>query len=234
MNIAESHSGAPLRPTHYWRLWLLNTALVCAGVLFYLATQYGTYEFFGKAMVMALLPFIAVIVLVGGAGSTIFVLTKVLIEKRGLKLPAALALLMGPGLLLTALLVLLGAGRSPQHRLSYICLGNAPASATHIQITGYSTFLRKEWLASFNTAPTNFQTLVTKGKLIPADAVEFKTMFAASALRNTRLAGHLPDLDHVECFKRRFNAGEEHERGRVFALFDAATSTAVVVRECRD
>ena len=73
-----------LRPAAYWRLWLFDTALVSAGILFFLATQYGTYEFFGRACAMALLPFIPVSVLVGGAGSTIFALTKVWIEKRAL------------------------------------------------------------------------------------------------------------------------------------------------------
>ena len=66
---------------NYWLLWLFDTALVSAGVLFILAIQYGTYEFFVRACAMALLPFIPVIVLVGGAGSTIFALSKVWIEK---------------------------------------------------------------------------------------------------------------------------------------------------------
>ena len=83
-------------------------------------------NFSGRPVAMALLPFIPVMVLVGGAGSTIFVLTKVLIEKRSLKVPAALALLVGPGLVVTLLLVLMGAGKSPGHRLAYICLGNVP------------------------------------------------------------------------------------------------------------
>ena len=80
---------------------------------------------------MALLPLIPIMILVGGAGSTVFALTKVLIEKRSLLRPAALALLVGPALLLTLMLVLLGAFKSPAHRLAYICLGNAPASASH-------------------------------------------------------------------------------------------------------
>ena len=78
VNAVENQEGVNPRRINYWRLWLFDTVLVSAGVLFFLATQYGTYEFFGKACAMALLPFIPVIVLVGGAGSTIFALTKVL------------------------------------------------------------------------------------------------------------------------------------------------------------
>ena len=81
-----------LRPMNYWWLWLFDTALVSAGILFFLALQYGTYEFFGRACAMALLPLIPVLVLVGGAGSSIFALTKVLIERRALLRPTALAL----------------------------------------------------------------------------------------------------------------------------------------------
>ncbi len=73
-----------MRPGDYWRLWLGDTVLVTAGLLFFLATNYGTYEFFGTALVMALLPLIPILVLVGGAGSTIFALTKVLTEKRAI------------------------------------------------------------------------------------------------------------------------------------------------------
>lgn len=62
MNVAENKTGANLRPVDYWRLWLLDTVLVSAGLLFILALQYGTYEFFGKACAMALLPLIPVMV----------------------------------------------------------------------------------------------------------------------------------------------------------------------------
>jgi len=58
---------------------------------------------------MALLPFIPVMVLIGGAGSTIFALTKVMVGRRSLKKPAALILLVGPGLLLTLVFALSGA-----------------------------------------------------------------------------------------------------------------------------
>src|ERR1035441_1693765 len=130
VNVVENNTGANLRPMDYWRLWVLDAVLVSAGVVYFLATQYGTYEFFGTAIVMALLPFIPVMVLVGGAGSTVFALTKVLIEKRALPRPAALALLAGPALVVTLLLVLLGAFKSPGHRLAFICLGNAPKLAS--------------------------------------------------------------------------------------------------------
>ena len=85
VKIANNKTGVTLRPIDYWRLWLLNAVLVSAGALYFLTVQYGTYEFFGRACLMALLPFIPVMVLVGGAGSTVFALTKVTIEKRLLK-----------------------------------------------------------------------------------------------------------------------------------------------------
>lgn len=221
-------------PIYYWRLWLLNAVLVSAGVLFFLTAQYGTFEFFGEASLMALLPFIPVMVLVGGAGSTIFVLTKVLIEKRSVKVPAALALLVGPGLVVTLLLGLMGAGKSSGHRLAYICLGNAPVSASQIQITGYSTFLREEWLAVFHLGPKDFQTLVTQAKLAPVDEFEFRKMLGQSALKKSRLFQKLPPLNDLTCFKRVFKESEERQRGSVYAVFDPATSTAVVCREYRD
>jgi len=213
---------------------MFDTALVSAGILFFLATQYGTYEFFGKACAMALLPFIPVIVLVGGGGSTVFALTKVLIEKRSLKWPTALALLVGPALVVTWLLVQLGAGKSPGHRLAYICLGNAPASASHVQVTGYSTFLREEWLAVFAVGPKDFQTLVARADLVPVDEFEFRKMLEPSALKNTRLYQSLPPLNDALCFKRVFKEGEEHELGSVYAAFDPATSTAIVLRGYQD
>jgi hypothetical protein len=119
VNFVVNQAGAKLRPIDYWRLWLLDTVLVSAGILFFLALQYGTYEFFGRACAMALLPLIPVMVLVGGAGSTVFALTKVWIEKRSLSRPIALACLVGPALVVTLALVLLGAGKSSGHRLNY-------------------------------------------------------------------------------------------------------------------
>ena len=208
--------------------------LVNAGVLFFLATQYGSYEFFGRACAMALLPFIPVVVLVGGAGSTVFALTKVLIEKRSLRRPPALALLVGPALVLALLLVLLGAGKPPDHRLAYICLGNAPASAGHVQVTGYSTFLRAEWLAVFNVRPKDFQTMVDASNLVPVDDFEFRKILEQSALKKSRLYQSLPPLKDALCFKRVFKVGEEHELGSVYAAFDPATSTAVVLRGYED
>jgi len=218
----------------YWWLWVLDAGLVSAGVLFFLARQYGTSEFFGSACAMALLPFIPVIVLVGGGGSTVFALTKVLIEKRALKRPAAVALLVGPALVVTLVFVLLGAGKSPDHRLAYICLGNVPASASQIQIAGYSTFLRSEWLAVFKVAPKDFQTLVAGAQLVPADSYEFKAMLLTSALKKSRLLQKLPRLTKAGCFRRVFKESEEHQRGGVYAVFDPDTSTAAVFREYHD
>lgn len=219
---------------NYWQLWLFDTALVSAGILFFLATQYGTCEFFGKACAMALLPLIPVLVLVGGAGSTVFALTKVLIERRALKPPAALVLLVAPALVLTMLLVLPGAGKSSAHRLAYICLGNVPASASHVQVSGYSTFLQEEWLAVFNAGQKDFQTMVARAKLVPADDFEFRKVLAQSSLKTCRLFQSLPPLNDSPCFKCVFKAGEEHERGSVYAAFDAATSTVVIFREYND
>ena len=229
-NVESSHR----RPIHYWRLWLFDAVLVSAGVLFFLASQYGTSEFFGAALVMALLPFIPVMVLVGGAGSTIFALTKAFIAKRALRAPAALVLLVGPALVVTSLLVLLGAVQSPGHRLSYICLGNAPMSASHVRITGYSAFLRSEWLAASNVGQKDFQTMATKAELAPVDNLEFSRMLEHSSIKTGRLFQSLPPMTNAVCFKRVFSEKDEHERGSVYALYDPATSTAVVYREYND
>ncbi len=234
MNEAEDKTGVNPRQLNYWRLWLFNAVLVSAGVLFFLAAQYGTYEFFGRACLMALLPFIPVMVLVGGAGSTIFILTKILIEKRSLKFSTALALLAGPGLVVTLLLGLLGAGKSPGHRLAYICLGNAPGPASLVRVTGYSTFLREEWLAVFHVAPKDFQGLVTQAKLVPVDDFEFRKVLGQSALKKSRLFQAVPPPSHLTCFKRIFKESEERQRGGVYAVFDPATSTAAVYRAYRD
>jgi hypothetical protein len=232
--VSEIQTGANPRPINYWRLWLFDTVLVSAGLLFFLALQYGTYEFFGKACAMALLPLIPLLVLVGGGGSTVFALTKVLIEKRGLKKPVVLTLLVGPAPVVTLALVLLGAGKSPAHRLSYICLGNAPVTASHVQVACYSTFLHSEWLAVFNAGQKDFQTMVTQAKLVPADNFDFKTRLEHSSLKNSRLLQQPPTAGEVQCFKRVFKEAEEHQRGSVYAAFDPATSTAVVFREYHD
>lgn len=224
----------PLRPIHYWRLWLFDTVLVSAGVLFFLAMQYGTYEFLRTACLMALLPFIPVVVLVGGAGSSIFAVTKVMIEKRAWKRPAAVALLAGPALVVTLLLGLLGAGKSPGHRLAYICLGNVPASASRVQVAGYSNYLREEWLAVFQCRPADFQTMVAKSELEPVDSFEFNKMLEPADIKTSRVFQSLPPLDNARFFKRLFKEGEEHQRGGVYAVFDPATSTGAVVREYRD
>jgi len=232
--VSENQDGVNPRRINYWRLWLFDTALVSAGILFFLALQYGTYEFFGRACAMALLPLIPVLVLVGGGGSTIFALTKVLIERRALPRLAALALLVGPALVVTLALVLLGAFKSPSHRLSYICIGNAPASASQVQVTGYSTFLREEWLAVFHVGPKDFQTMVAGAKLVPVDDFEFRKMLEPSALKKSRLYQSLPPLNGALCFKRVFKEGEEHKLGSVYAAFDPATSTAIVLRGYQD
>ena len=234
MNTVENQESAKRRPTAYWRLWLFDTVLVSAGLLFFLATQYGTYEFFGTALVMALLPFIPVMVLVGGAGSTAFALTKVTIAKRALNSSTAMVLLVGPALVVTLLLVLLGAGKSPGSRLAYICLGNAPASASHVQITGYSTFLRSEWLAVFKVDQNGFQVFVTGAKLEPGSVIEFNRMLEHSAHKGSKLFQSMPPLNNPVCFKRVFKEAEEHQRGGVYAVLDPATSTAVVFREYHD
>jgi len=234
MNSTSDRVSLAQSPIYYWRLWLVNAVLVSAGLLIFLAAQYGTWEFFGRACLMALLPFIPVMVLVGGAGSTIFVLTKVQIEKRSLRVPAALALLVGPGLVVTLLLGVMGAAKSPGHRLAYICLGNVPGSASHIRVTGYSTFLREEWLAVFNVGPKDFQTLVTQAKLAPVDDSEIRKILGQSALKKCRLFQALPQANDLTCCKRIFKESEERQRGGVYAVFDPATSTAVVYRAYRD
>ncbi len=234
MNTVENIAGTSPRRINYWRLWIFDTVLVSAGLLFFLATQYGTYEFFGKACAMALLPLIPVIVLVGGAGSTVFALTKVWIEKRSLPRPTALALLVGPALVVTLLLVLLGTGKSYRHRLAYICLGNTPAAASQVQVAGYSTFLRSEWLAVFNVDQKSFQTFVTGAKLQPGARLEFSRMVERSAHKGTKLVANLPPLTNSLYFQRVFKEAEEHQRGGVYAVFDPATSTAVIFREYHD
>jgi hypothetical protein len=234
VNVIESQKGVTPHGINYWRLWLFDTVLVTAGLLFFLATHYGTYEFFGAAIGMALLPLIPILVLVGGAGSTIFVLTQILIEKRGLKKPTALALLVGPALIVTLPLVLLGTTVMPAHRLSYLCLGHAPASASQVRCAGYSTFLREEWMAVFQVDQKSFQTFVTGAELVPADGFEFQTALESSKLKTTRLGHSLPSLTNALCFKRVFKENQEHQRGNVIAVFDPATGTAIVLRGYHD
>ena len=234
MNEQIKKPNTCLQPLDYWRLWIFDTLLVSAGLWFFLATQYGTCEFFGKACAMAVLPLIPALVLVGGAGSTIFALTKVWIEKRSLPRPTALVLLLGPALLVTLLIVLLGVFKSPGSRLSSICLGNAPTAASHVQVAGYSTFLRSEWLAVFRVDQNHFKAFAAGAKLEPGSAAEFKQKLERSAQRGAGLFQRLPSLNDALFFKRVFKESEEHQRGGVFAAFDPATSTAVVFREYHD
>lgn len=223
-----------LRPIQYWWLWVFDAVLVSAGMLFVLALQYGTYEFFGAACLMALLPMIPALVLVGGAGSTLFALTKVMSEKRGWSRPKTVVWLIIPTLAVTLLLGLVGATWSPGHRLNYICLGNAPTTAGQVRIAGYSTFLHAEWLAAFIVEPKDFQAMAGKMKLAPVDSFEFQHMMAGSEVKRSGAFHDLPPLDHAEFFKRAFNESEEHQRGSVYAAYDPVTATAVVVREYRD
>ena len=232
--MSENLTGVNLRPINYWWLWVLDTVLVSAGILFFLALHYGTYEFFGKACAMALLPLIPIMVLVGGGGSTVFALTKVWIEKRRLPRTAAVALLVGPALVLMLALGLSGVCKSPAHRLAYICLGNAPAAASQVRIAGYSTFLREEWLAVFQVGPNDFQRMVAGAKLVPADSLEFSRRLENSAHKGTRLFQNLPPVANALCFERVFKESEEHQRGGIYAAFNPATSTAVVFREYHD
>lgn len=234
MSEIKNEPVAKLSPSCYWWLWLFDTALVSAGLLFFLAAQYGTHEFLGMACLMALLPLIPILVLVGGAGSTIFVLTKVMIDKRSLRPPAALALLVGPGLIVVLLCGLLVARQSPERRLAYVCHGNIPASASRVRVAGYSTFLSAQWLAVFNVEPKDFQAMVTQGELVPADGFEFAKALEQSPVKKARLYQGVPHATDLLCFKRVFKPGEEHERGSIYAAFDRATSTAVVFREYRD
>lgn len=229
-----NQSKAGLRPKEYWRLWVLDAVLVSAGMWFFLATRYGTFEFFGKALAMAVLPFIAIMILVGGGGSTIFALTKVWIEKRSLNRPTALALLIGSAFMVALPLVLLGTWKSPGYRLGYICLGKAPVVARHVRVTGYSTFLHEEWLAVFNVNQAAFQKFVTEAQLKPVPDYEVNAALEHSALRKTGTYESIPPSDQPDCFRRVFNERVEHLRGRVYARFYPATSTAVVLREYHD
>jgi hypothetical protein len=234
VNTVENISYANLRPITYWWLWLFDTVLVSAGFLFYLATNYGTYEFFGRACAMALLPLIPVMVLVGGAGSTVFALTKIWIEKHSLPRRTGVALLVGPALVITLALGLLGAFKSPAHRLAYICIGNAPASVSHVRLAGYSTFLREEWLAVFQAEGKDFQKMVAESKLLPVDEFEFRKTIESSAIKTSRVFQNLPPLTSAIYFQRVFKESEEHQRGRVYAVFNPTTGTALVMRVYRD
>jgi hypothetical protein len=59
-------------------------------------------------------------------------------------------------------------------------------------------------------------------------------MLNRSSLKNCRLLQSLPPLTNALCFQRVFKESEEHQRGGVYAVFDPATSTAVVFREYHD
>jgi hypothetical protein len=55
-----------------------------------------------------------------------------------------------------------------------------------------------------------------------------------SAVKKTSRFQSLPPRNNGYYFKRVFKESEEHQRGSVYAVFDPATSMAVVVREYRD
>ena len=179
-------------PSYYWRLWLLNALLVSAGLLLVLAAQYGTADFFGAACLMALLPFIPAIVLVGGAGSTIFVLTKVMIEKRSLSASSALLLLVGPGLFVFLLLALLTARQSPDHWLAYLCHGHAPPSASQVRVAGYSHLPQRTMAGRVPRKRQGISAFLSQAELVPVDAFEFKKTLDTSALKSTRLFRQSP------------------------------------------
>lgn len=103
-----------------------------------------------------------------------------------------------------------------------------------MRVTGYSTFLREEWLAVFHVAPRDFQTLVTQAKLAPVDGFEIRRVLGQSALKQSRLFQAVPPPNDLTCFKRVLKESEERQRGSVYAVFDPATSTAAVYREYRD
>ena len=201
---------------------------------FFLATQYGTYEFFQHACAMAVLPLIPALVLVGGAGSTIFALTKVWLDKRTLPRSTAVAWLLGPAVVVTLALVLFGATKSSAARLSYICLGNPPASASRVAIVGYSSFLREEWLAVLAVDEPAFQTLVAKSKLVPVDEAEFNKVAARSSLKASQLFQKIPASGQLRWFQRHFKEAEEHQRGSVCVVYDSGTRTAAVFRGYQD
>lgn len=219
---------------NYWRLWLFDAVLVSAGLLFFLAAQYGTFEFLGRACLMALLPFIPMLVLIGGGGSTIFVLTKIKIEKRMLPAGTARLLLAGPGLAVCLLLVLLAFGQSPERRLAYICHGHAPASASRIRVAGFSSFLNEEWLAVFQVGQKEFQTMAAQAELVPADSFQFQAALARSVFKSSPLLQRVPRQNAILCFQRVFKPGQEHQRGSVYAVFDPASGQAAVWRQYHD
>ena len=213
---------------------MADTVLVTGGMLFFLAAQYGTSEFFGTASLMALLPLIPAMVLIGGAGSTVFALTKVKGEKRGWSLQVMRAALLAPAVVVALGLGLVAVNQSPRHRLNYLCLGQAPQNLAQVHLTGYSTFLREEWLATFTTGPGDFEAMVTGMKLVPVDAFEMQKALAAGRIKDTHLFRGLPALAAAHVCKRTFNEGTEHERGTVYAAYDVATGTAVVARVFRE
>jgi hypothetical protein len=76
--------------------------------------------------------------------------------------------------------------------------------------------------------------MIAGAKLVPADDFEFQKMIEQSSLKNSWLLQGFPQRNDPLCFKRVFKESEEHQRGGVYAVFDPATSTAVVFREYHD
>jgi hypothetical protein len=58
-------------------------------------------------------------------------------------------------------------------------------------------------------------------------------MIGRSSLKKEKLLQSFPQID-LPCFKRVFKESEEHQRGSTYAVFDPATSTAMVFRDIRD
>ena len=69
---------------------------------------------------------------------------------------------------------------------------------------------------------------------MPVDGFEFKKILQDSNFKTTRLYQNLKPLNNALCFKRVFNEPEEHQRGRVYAAFDPATSTVIAIRKYHD
>lgn len=141
-----------------------------------------------------------------------------------------MALLVGPALGIALTLSFLGAFKSPAHRLAYICLGHAPTPVNDVRLAGYSTFLRAEWLAMFRTEPRAFQAFVAEAKLERIQPMEFQQMRVCTGLKSTQIFQTLPATSDWQCFRRVFKEAEEHKRGSVYAAFDPATVTTVILR----
>jgi hypothetical protein len=229
------HAADGARPLNYWRLWLWNTALLTAAFLYFFTTQYGTREFLGIALAMAFLPLLATLLFVVGTGSAVLVAIKIKSEKRGWSRAKTLAWLVVPTLLLSLLISTFAYWETlPQKRLGYVCIGNAPAAGSEIQVTGYSHFFSGQWLAAFTVDAAGFQKFVTEAKLQSAPEVDFNPMLNRSLLKATKLVQGMAPSNNAVSYRRIFKAEGERERGGIYAVYDATTSRAMVYREYHD